>query len=48
MKVYIANFGSGDWAWPECLARNAIAVMDDERVHSIRALFTGLRMFCMF
>lgn len=33
MKVYIANFGSGNWAWPECLQRNAIAVMDDERVH---------------
>jgi hypothetical protein len=33
MKVYIANFGSGNWAWPECLTRNALAVMDDERVH---------------
>lgn len=33
MNVYIANFGSGNWAWPECLRRGAIAVMDDMRVH---------------
>ena len=33
MKVYIANFGSGNWAWPNCLERHAIAVMDDMRVH---------------
>jgi hypothetical protein len=33
MNVYIANFGSGNWAWPECLRRGAIAVMDDTRVH---------------
>lgn len=33
MNVYIANFGSGNWAWPECLRRVSIAVMDDMRVH---------------
>ncbi len=33
MNVYIANFGSGNWAWPECHRRGAIAVMDDLRVH---------------
>jgi hypothetical protein len=34
MRVYIANFGRGNWAWPECLERKALAVMDDIRVHS--------------
>jgi hypothetical protein len=33
MRVYIANFGKENWAWPNCKARNAIAVMDDARVH---------------
>lgn len=33
MNVYIGNFGSGNWAWRECLERHAIAVMDDMRVH---------------
>jgi hypothetical protein len=33
MAVYIANFGRGNWAWPECLRRKALAVMDDVRVH---------------
>ena len=33
MRVYIANFGRGNWAWPDCLRRNALVVMDDERVH---------------
>jgi len=33
MRVYIANFGRGNWAWPDCLARGTIAVMDDVRVH---------------
>ncbi len=33
MKVYIANFGSGNWAWPECLRRDAIATMNDMRTH---------------
>jgi hypothetical protein len=32
MKTFIANFGSGNWAWPECLRRNVIATMDDIRV----------------
>lgn len=34
MRVYIANFGGSNWAWPECLKRSEMAVMDDERVHS--------------
>lgn len=33
MNTYIANFGMGNWAWRECLERQAIAVMDDVRVH---------------
>ena len=33
MRVYIANFGKGNWAWPQCLERDSIAVMDDERIH---------------
>jgi hypothetical protein len=32
-RVYIANFGRGNWAWPDCLKRNTIAVVDDARVH---------------
>jgi hypothetical protein len=33
MKVFIANFGAGNWAWKDCLQRSTIAVMDDVRVH---------------
>lgn len=33
MKVYIANFGRENYAWPDCLARNEIATMQDIRVH---------------
>jgi len=33
MKTFIANFGTENWAWPNCLSRSAIAVMDDMRVH---------------
>jgi hypothetical protein len=33
MNVYIANFGTGNWAWKDCLARSSIAVMSDVRVH---------------
>ena len=33
MKVYIANFGTENWAWENCLKRSCIAVMDDTRVH---------------
>jgi len=33
MNVYIANFGTGNWAWKDCLQRSTIAVMDDVRVH---------------
>ncbi len=35
MKVYIANFGRENYAWPDCLARNEIATMQDERVHDL-------------
>ncbi len=34
MKCYIANFGLQNWGWEHCLARHALVVMDDERVHS--------------
>ncbi len=33
MRVYIANFGRGNWAWRQCLRRRALAVMDDVRLH---------------
>ena len=33
MKVFIANFGTGNWAWKDCLERSTIAVMDDVPVH---------------
>ena len=33
MKTYIANFGTENWAWKNCLDRSSIAVMDDLRVH---------------
>ncbi len=33
MRVYIANFGRGNWAWAQCLKRPALAVMDDVRLH---------------
>jgi hypothetical protein len=33
MNVFIANFGRGNWAWPECLKRQSLAVMDDVRLH---------------
>ena len=34
MRVYVANFGAGNWGWSECLRSNSMMVMDDERVHS--------------
>jgi hypothetical protein len=33
VRVYISNFGKGNWAWPECYQRPALVVMDDVRVH---------------
>lgn len=33
MKVYIANFGRENYAWPSCLDRSDIATMQDVRVH---------------
>lgn len=33
MKVFIANFGTSNWAWKDCLKRSSIAVMDDVPVH---------------
>lgn len=35
MKVYIANFGRENYAWPSCLARSTIATMNDVRVQSL-------------
>ena len=35
MIVYIGNFGSGNWAWQECLRRHAIATMNDMRTHPL-------------
>lgn len=32
-RVYIANFGKGNWLWPDCLRLSTIAVMDDTRLH---------------
>lgn len=32
MKVFIANFGRENYAWPECLARSTIATMNDVAV----------------
>jgi hypothetical protein len=34
MKVYIANFGRGNYLWPTCLEKSTIAIMDDEAAHS--------------
>ena len=34
MNVYLANFGPKNWAWNECLDRDALTVMDDMRLHS--------------
>lgn len=28
-RVFISNFGRGNWAWPACLVRNAVATMMD-------------------
>jgi hypothetical protein len=33
VSVYIANFGKGNWAWPDCLRNSTLVVMDDVRVH---------------
>ena len=33
MSVIVANFGQGNWAWPDCRDRGVIVVMDDARVH---------------
>jgi hypothetical protein len=33
MRVYVANFGAGNWGWKECLSTNSMMVMDDDRVH---------------
>ena len=29
MRVYVANFGRENWAWPRCWAQNTIAMMED-------------------
>lgn len=33
MRTVVCNFGLENWAWPECLRRGTITVMDDVRVH---------------
>src|SRR4051812_19268930 len=33
MKVYIANFGRHNYAWPQCLARNTVATMNSYASH---------------
>jgi hypothetical protein len=33
MRVYVANFGAGNWGWNECLTANSMMIMDDDRVH---------------
>jgi len=33
MKVYIANFGRENFAWPDCLARSSIATFNAAAVH---------------
>lgn len=33
MRVFIANFGRENYAWPDCLAHHQIATMQDIRVH---------------
>jgi hypothetical protein len=33
MKVFIANFGQGNYLWPDCHRRSTVATIDDERVH---------------
>ena len=33
MRVYVANFGRENFAWPQCLERGEIATMQDHRVH---------------
>lgn len=49
MKVYIANFGRENFAWPDCLARHEIATMQDERVHDLwrRGDRKGYIEFCI-
>lgn len=33
MRVFVANFGRDNFAWPECLARSEVVTMQDRRVH---------------
>ncbi|MCO6416072.1 hypothetical protein JYK14_07795 [Siccirubricoccus sp. KC 17139] len=33
MRTFIANFGKENFAWPACLSRGTIAVLDDEEIH---------------
>jgi len=37
MKVFIANFGRENYAWPDCLARGTIATMNDAAVQDFWA-----------
>jgi len=33
MRVFIANFGRGNYAWPECKRRHSVATMNDADMH---------------
>ena len=33
MRIFIANFGRDNFAWPDCLERSEVVTMQDERVH---------------
>lgn len=33
MRVFIGNFGQGNYLWPECLRRSTLAIIDSESVH---------------
>ncbi len=33
MRTAVCNFGLENWAWPECLRRGTVMVIDDVRTH---------------
>lgn len=35
MRVFIANFGQGNYLWPKCLQRNTVATINNECVHAL-------------
>jgi len=34
MRVFVANFGQDNFAWPQCLSRSEVVTMQDRGVHS--------------